>query len=107
MLRFTTALFLLAIISGCDSLSDRSDYRFDQPVTVFSAQRIYTGAVSNPVVGGLVVGSEGRILATLPLDFEGQVTSSAGEVERVSMPEAYFFSWLRGCPYPSGADRFP
>ena len=91
MLRFTTALFLLAIISGCDSLSDRSDYRFDQPVTVFSAQRIYTGAVSNPVVGGLVVGSEGRILATLPQDFEGQVTSSAGEVERVSMPEAYFF----------------
>ncbi len=91
MLRWIAALALCFTAYGCDSGPTSSPYHFDAPVTVFSAEKIYTGDPHNPVVGGVVVGLDGRILATLPLGFADDVTSSNGDVEFVRRPAAFFY----------------
>lgn len=78
------ALFLAA----CDNTNKLS---FDGPVTVISAGTIYTGVAENPTVGGLVVGEDGRILATLSKERLADIRTPDGEPTYLNYPNATLY----------------
>jgi len=94
-MRLAVIVFFASLIASCgpvnDDTSSVSVYSFEQPVRVYTARKVYTGNPAEPVVSGLVIGDNGRILATLPIDFSGEIFSTSGTPEVISRPDSYIY----------------
>lgn len=94
MLRYGLIGGALLAIAGCSTQAPESDpdpFSFDEPVTVFTAKKIYTGVEGNPIVSGVVVNDSGRIVGLLPIDFDGEIRAVDSSVDFISLPDAYLY----------------
>lgn len=94
MLRYGLIGSALLAIAGCSTQAPESDpdpFSFDEPVTVFTAKKVYTGVEGNPVVSGVVVNDSGRIVGLLPIDFDGEIRAVDSSVDFISLPDAYLY----------------
>ena len=88
MKKIIGAIALFSAVAACDNTKA---LKFDGAVKVVTADTIYTGNPKEPIVGGLVIGSDGRILATIPKDQWVDIQPSEGEPEMLEFPGATLF----------------
>lgn len=89
MKKTLVSLSTLALLAACGNGTET--LTFDSAVTVVTADTIYTGNADEPVVGGLVIGGDGRILATIPEGQSADIQTSVGEPEMLAFPGATLF----------------
>lgn len=68
-----------------------SDTAFTGPVTVFAAERIYTGNPAQPIANRVVIGADQRILAVLPETNEDVIETRGGQVSLIDLGDAVMF----------------
>ena len=80
-MRVIAASILGLLVAGCapsgpetDTTGSANDLTFDVPVNVITAAKVYTGNPEAPEASGVVYGDDGRIIAVLPVGFEGTVS---------------------------------
>ena len=82
-MRVIAASILGLLVAGCapsgpetDTTRSANDLTFDVPVNVITAAKVYTGNPEAPEASGVVYGDDGRIIAVLPVGFEGTVSGT-------------------------------
>lgn len=82
-MRVIAASILGLLVAACapsgpetDTTGSANDLTFDVPVNVITAAKVYTGNPEAPEASGVVYGDDGRIIAVLPVGFEGTVSGT-------------------------------
>ncbi|MEO1659657.1 MAG: amidohydrolase [Pseudomonadota bacterium] len=68
-----------------------NDLVFEVPVKLITANTVYTGNPEAPEASGVVYGEDGRILAVLPVGFEGTVSGPDGALSGNDLGDAVLF----------------
>ena len=64
--------------------------KFEEPVHVYSASKVYTANETEPIVKGIAVNERGKIVGTIPLEFDGVLHAPGGTLE-VTTVEGFIY----------------